>query len=61
MFGFSLFLCLPDGLSHDHSVGTGTVIRHSTLERFATQAGFTGADVSPIENDLSRFYRLTLD
>ena len=61
MYGFSLFLCLPDGLSHDHSVGTGTVIRRSTLERFSIDAGFSGIAELPIENDLWRFYRLTND
>ena len=31
MYGFSLFVCLPDGLSSPPSVGTGTVMRPSTL------------------------------
>ncbi len=58
MYGFSLFICLPDGLNHAHSAGTGTVMRKPTLERYARQAGFETVEVLPIENDLWRFYRL---
>lgn len=61
MYGFSLFVCLPDSLSHEPSVATGTVIRPSTLERYALEAGFSGVETLPIENDLWRFYRLTVD
>jgi SAM-dependent methyltransferase len=60
MYGFSLFVCLPDGMSHDGSVGTGTVMRRPKLEEYATRAGFSGVDVLPIENDLWRFYSLNL-
>lgn len=60
MYGFSMFVCLPDGMSHQPSVGTGTVMRQSTLEDYADQAGFSGVEVLPIENDLWRFYRLSL-
>lgn len=59
MYGYSLFICLPDGLNHAHSAGTGTVMRRSTLENYARQAGFSGVEVLPIENDLWRFYRLS--
>lgn len=58
MYGFSLFVCLPDGLSHEPSVGTGTVMRPSLLESYAREAGFSGITVLPIENDLWRFYEL---
>ena len=58
MYGFSLFVCLPDGMSHDGSVGTGTVMRPSQLEAYAKDAGFGGVSVLPIENDLWRFYSL---
>ena len=59
MYGFSLFVCLPDGLSSVPSVGTGTVMRPSTLRNYATQAGFATVDVLPI-NDFGflRFYHL---
>jgi SAM-dependent methyltransferase len=59
MYGYSLMCCLPDGMAHEHSVGTGTVMRPDTLRRYAREAGFGGADVLPIENDFFRFYRLS--
>lgn len=60
MFGFSIGVCLPDGMSHQPSVGTGTVIRPSTLQGYAQQAGFTSMDVLPIEDfGFWRFYRLS--
>lgn len=58
MYGFSLFVCLPDGMSHEGSVGTGTVMRPSTLASYAKEAGFEGVSVLPIENELWRFYSL---
>ncbi len=60
MYGFSLLVCLPDGLSTPGSVGTGTVMRPSTLESYARAAGFSGVEVLPIEHDVFRFYRLLL-
>src|SRR5699024_5371576 len=60
MYGFSLFVCLPDGLSSSPSVGTGTVMRTSALTEIAQQAGFAGADVLPIEDfGFFRFYQLS--
>jgi len=56
MYGMSLMVCLPDGMSHAPSVGTGTVMRPSTLRGYAHQAGFAGIEVLPIEHDLFRFY-----
>lgn len=58
MYGFSLICCLPDGRNAPESVATGTVMRRSTLERYASEAGFTSVDVLPIENDFFRFYEL---
>lgn len=59
MYGFSLFICLPDGLSSSPSVGTGTVMRPSVLAEYAEQAGFARVSVLPIENfGFFRFYRL---
>jgi SAM-dependent methyltransferase len=58
MYGFSVTCCLPDGLSTRPSVGTGTVMRPATLERYAREAGFAGVDVLPVDHDLFRFYRL---
>lgn len=58
MYGFSIFICLPDGMSHEGSVGTGTVMRPGKLEDYAREAGFSGISVLPIENELWRFYSL---
>ncbi len=60
MYGFSLFVCLPDGLSSPPSVGTGTVMRPSTLQAYAEAAGFGAFEVLPIEDfGFWRFYRLS--
>jgi 2-polyprenyl-3-methyl-5-hydroxy-6-metoxy-1,4-benzoquinol methylase len=58
MYGWSITCCLPDGLAHERSVGTGTVMRPETLRRYATQAGFTDVEVLPVQDDFFRFYRL---
>lgn len=59
MYGFSLLVCLPDGLSSPPSVGTGTVMRPSTLQGYGQAAGFSGFEVLPIEGfGFWRFYRL---
>lgn len=60
MYGFSLFCCLPDGLSHASSVGTGTVMRPDTLRGYAREAGFADVEILPIEDfSFFRFYSLT--
>ena len=58
MYGWSVLFCLPTGLADEPSVGTGTVMRQRTLQRYADEAGYRGVEVLPIENDLWRFYRL---
>jgi 2-polyprenyl-3-methyl-5-hydroxy-6-metoxy-1,4-benzoquinol methylase len=58
MYGFSLFMCLPDGMSHQPSAGTGTVMRPATLRRYAQEAGFVDIEILPLEHDMFRFYRL---
>lgn len=60
MYGFSLLVCLPDGLSSPPSVGTGTVMRPLTLQGYGEAAGFSGFEVLPIEGfGFWRFYRLS--
>jgi predicted O-methyltransferase YrrM len=60
MYGFSLLVCLPDGLAHRPSVGTGTVMRPDTLRRYAREAGFADVSVLPTgEFGFWRFYGLT--
>ncbi|MGI9647798.1 MAG: class I SAM-dependent methyltransferase [Acidimicrobiia bacterium] len=58
MYGFSLFVCLPDGMSHPASAATGTVMRPETLREYAREAGFDDIEILPIEADFWRFYRL---
>lgn len=58
-YGASLAVCLPDGMSHQPSVGTGTMMRPSIFDGYAKQAGFSGVEVLPIEHPMFRFYELT--
>ncbi|MGB7861598.1 MAG: class I SAM-dependent methyltransferase [Acidimicrobiia bacterium] len=58
MYGFSMFVCLPDGMSHEGSAGTGTVMRPDVLRQYANESGFSDISILPIENDLWRFYQL---
>lgn len=59
MYGFSLLMCLPDGMAHPASAATGTVMRPDTLRGYARAAGFAGAEVLPIEDfGFWRFYLL---
>jgi 2-polyprenyl-3-methyl-5-hydroxy-6-metoxy-1,4-benzoquinol methylase len=58
MYGYSVLHCLPVGMADQPSAATGTVMRTSTLRRYAREAGFGGVEVLPIDNDFWRFYRL---
>ena len=58
LYGFSLFCCLPTGMSETPSAGTGTVMRPETLRGYAREAGFDDAVVLDIEHEAFRFYRL---
>ena len=57
-YAYSVLCCLPSALDDETSAATGTVMRRSTFERYAKDAGFDGASVLPIEHDFLRFYRL---
>jgi SAM-dependent methyltransferase len=57
-YGYSILSCLPGGMLEQPSAGTGTVMRRGTFERYASEAGFSGFAVLPIEHDSLRFYRL---
>ena len=59
MYGWSALHCLPVGMVDPPAAGTGTVMRPVTLNRYATDAGFQGFEVLPIEHDFWRFYRLS--
>jgi SAM-dependent methyltransferase len=58
-YGFSVLHCLPVGMIGENAAGTGTVIRKDSVRRYSEEAGFTGFEVAPIENDFWRFYLLT--
>lgn len=59
MYGCSLFVCLPDGLSSRPSEGTGTVLRPDVLARYAARAGYREVSVLPIDDfGFFGFYRL---
>ncbi len=57
-YGFSIAMCLPDGMSHADSAATGTVMRPDTLRRYAAEAGFASVEILPVEHDFFRLYRL---
>jgi len=58
MYGWSIGMCLPNGLAESPSAGTGTVLRPATLEGYASDAGFARVEILPIEHDFFRVYRL---
>ena len=58
MYGWSVLHCLPVGLAEEGSVGTGAVMRPSTLRGYALEAGFHEVEVLPVEHAQFRFYRL---
>ena len=59
MYGYSILICLPDGMSHQPSAATGTVMRPSRLAEYAREAGFQAPTVLPIHDfGFWRFYRL---
>jgi len=58
MYGWSVLHCLPVGLDAERSAGTGTVMRLSTLERYAKEAGFARIEILPVDAGFFRLYRL---
>ena len=57
-YNFSVLHCLPQAMGSPGSAGTGTVIKPSTLRKYAEEAGFKSVEVLDIENSQFRFYRL---
>jgi SAM-dependent methyltransferase len=55
---FSTLLCLPAGMADTPTAATGTVMRASTLEAYAREAGFQRLEVLPIEHGQFRLYHL---
>jgi SAM-dependent methyltransferase len=58
-YGFSVLHCLPVGMIGQDAAGTGTIMRPDTMRRYATEAGFAGCEVLPIDDKFWRFYLLT--
>jgi hypothetical protein len=58
LYAVSTTVCLPNSLAEQPSAAIGTVIRASTVERLAREAGFASTDILPIEHDNFRVYRL---
>lgn len=57
-YGWSVLHCLASGMDGPNAAGTGTVMRPTTLRRYATEAGFRTVEIVPIEHKTWRFYRL---
>jgi SAM-dependent methyltransferase len=57
-YGWSLFVCLPTAMTAPGSAATGTVMRPSTLRRYASEAGLASFEILPIEHDDFRLYLL---
>ena len=58
-YGFSLLTCLPAAMGEDPTAATGTVMRPSTLRRYANDAGFRIVEqLDEPETDTLRFYLL---
>lgn len=57
-YAYSVLCCLPSAMDDHTSAATGTVMRRTTFETYAKDAGFDGVSILPIEHDFLRFYRL---
>jgi 2-polyprenyl-3-methyl-5-hydroxy-6-metoxy-1,4-benzoquinol methylase len=58
MYAASILVCLPNGMSEQPSAATGTVMRRSTLERYAREAGFSSVEALDLEHPMLRFYEI---
>jgi 2-polyprenyl-3-methyl-5-hydroxy-6-metoxy-1,4-benzoquinol methylase len=58
-YGYSITCCLPAAMADQPSAATGTVMRTSTMEAYAREAGFAVIDLLDLPHDFLRFYRLT--
>lgn len=58
MYTASLLCCLPAGMAEQPSAATGTVMRPSTMKRYAEEAGFAQTTRLPIEDGFHKYYRL---
>jgi 2-polyprenyl-3-methyl-5-hydroxy-6-metoxy-1,4-benzoquinol methylase len=58
-YGWSVVACLPGAMGDPHTAATGAVLRPATLRRYAEEAGFSSAQILPLQTETWRFYRLT--
>jgi 2-polyprenyl-3-methyl-5-hydroxy-6-metoxy-1,4-benzoquinol methylase len=58
LYGASVLVCLPAGMSEQPSAATGTVMRPATFAGYARAAGFGDVEVLDIDHRFFRFYRL---
>jgi len=59
MYAASLMICLVNGMADKPTAATGTVMRRSTLEKYARQARFQRVEVlDDLVHPFLRFYRL---
>jgi ubiquinone/menaquinone biosynthesis C-methylase UbiE len=57
-YGWSLVACLPGAMDDPDTAATGTIMRPTTLRRYATEAGSTDMRTLPIDTDYWQFYQL---
>lgn len=57
-FGWSVLHCLPATMAENPVEANGTMLRPSTVARWAREAGFTRFELPPIDSDFWRFYVL---
>jgi ubiquinone/menaquinone biosynthesis C-methylase UbiE len=58
MYAASVLHCLPVGMAEQPSAATGTMLRRSIIERYATEAGFASITDLGVDHDFFRLYRL---
>jgi 2-polyprenyl-3-methyl-5-hydroxy-6-metoxy-1,4-benzoquinol methylase len=58
LYGWSVVSCLPGAMGDPGTAATGTVMRPATLASYASEAGFRGVEILPLETPTWRFYRL---
>jgi 2-polyprenyl-3-methyl-5-hydroxy-6-metoxy-1,4-benzoquinol methylase len=58
MYGWSVLHCLPATMAEHPTIATATVLRPSTLRRYASDAGFRRAQELAVDNDFWRLYLL---
>lgn len=58
LYTASVLVCLPISRVEEESAATGTAMRASTFESYATEAGYRGLNVVDISHPIWRFYRL---